>query len=220
MVLSPKFTENEYKIFVNEEWNFVNSRSLFVIRFYLKKQLCQRKKEGCQFKGDFLRWSVENQKGVNAIDFVYSINTILALNGVAIHPPGSQLKTFLLQMVERDSSYRSESWTLVDGQISILVLLFRIIVRRISLHFSFLSPKGENKTIHKAGLPGAVHKDIPMSKTNYCKSGNIRGALIFANFTQNSAIQFKNPRKYLRYFVCTIWTHRSCVLTMCVDANG
>ena len=32
--------------------------------------------------------------------------------------------------------------------------------------------------------------------------------------------EFKNPRKYLQYFVCTFWTRRSCVLTICVDANG
>ena len=39
----------------------------------------------------------------------------------------------------------------------------------------------------------------------YCKRGNIRGTLIFADFA---------------VFVRTFWTRRSCVLTMCVDANG
>ena len=51
----------------------------------------------------------------------------------------------------------------------------------------------------------------------YCKSGNICGTVIFANFSKR---EFKNPRKYLQYFVCTFWTRRSCVLTICVDANG
>ena len=50
-----------------------------------------------------------------------------------------------------------------------------------------------------------------------CKSGNIRGALIFAKFSKH---KFKNLRKYLQYFVCTFRTCRSCVLTMCVDAMG
>ena len=52
---------------------------------------------------------------------------------------------------------------------------------------------------------------------SYCKRGNIRGTLIFISrfFSKR---EFKNPRKYLRYFVCTFWTCRSCVLIMCVDA--
>ena len=58
-------------------------------------------------------------------------------------------------------------------------------------------------------------------KIGYCKSGNIRGTLTFANFAQNSAsVNSKTREKYLRYFVCTFWTRRSCVSTMCVDANG
>ena len=39
---------------------------------------------------------------------------------------------------------------------------------------------------------------------SYCKSGNIRGTLIFVNFAQNSASAIlKNPQIYWQYFVCT-----------------
>ena len=48
----------------------------------------------------------------------------------------------------------------------------------------------------------------------YCKSGNIHGTLIFVNFAQNSASANSKSRD-----VCTFWTRRSCVLTMCVDAK-
>ena len=48
--------------------------------------------------------------------------------------------------------------------------------------------------------------------TNYCKC-NIRNALIFVNFAQNSAsANSTNPRKCLRYSVCTFWTCMSCVM--------
>ena len=56
--------------------------------------------------------------------------------------------------------------------------------------------------------------------TNYCKSGNIRGTLIFANFAQNSASANSKTRENICDILYAHFGHRSCVLTMCVDANG
>ena len=40
----------------------------------------------------------------------------------------------------------------------------------------------------------------------YCKSGNIRGTLIFAYFAQIQQARIQKHAKYLQYFVCTLWT--------------
>ena len=56
----------------------------------------------------------------------------------------------------------------------------------------------------------------------YCKRGNICGTLIFANFEQNSASANSKTRENISDILYAHLGHtcRSCVLTMCVDANG
>ena len=54
-------------------------------------------------------------------------------------------------------------------------------------------------------------------KNNTTHTFSINFCEFYAKF---SKCEFKNQQKYLRYFVCTFWTCRSCVLAMCVDANG
>ena len=43
-----------------------------------------------------------------------------------------------------------------------------------------------------------VHVPLETGGEDYCKSGNIRGTLIFAYFAQIHKREFKNPRKYLQ----------------------
>ena len=57
---------------------------------------------------------------------------------------------------------------------------------------------------------------------HYCKRGNIRGTLIFADFAVFQQARIQKPA-----IICNILyaqfgtgTYRSCVLTLCVDANG
>ena len=40
-----------------------------------------------------------------------------------------------------------------------------------------------------------------LSGGEFCKSGNIRGTLIFANFTEIQQARIQKPAKYLQYFV-------------------
>ena len=50
----------------------------------------------------------------------------------------------------------------------------------------------------------------------YCKSGNIRCALILREFSAKlSKHGFKNPRKYLQYFVYTFWIQDLCIDHVC-----
>ena len=67
---------------------------------------------------------------------------------------------------------------------------------------------------------------IQLYTTKYCKSGNIRGTLIFAYFAQIQEARIQKPaNSKTRENICNIlYAHfgparRSCVLTICVDAN-